>query len=250
MNTIARPLVFFAFLFSSLVFSQIEESYVDFTLSPARLQNREIQVAYEWLEPSEFKTKEMAVTDLIKIASLHQEKNHMVAAKVAFIANRSFDNLSHASLNTKSFISKMLNATAIQPKAPETWIITNKVKAYGLPFKITFDLRFREVSSSAIGTAGGYFKDEASGISGNSRERFMVLDMSNFSQLMYRNYSIVYMKELNHKETLIVATVIAGFNKDMADKLFDHPPINHTRKTMMNNFRSQIMQMVREIQNN
>jgi hypothetical protein len=236
-------------LLTSLAIAQVEESHVDFTLAPALLESGKVQVAYEWLEPAELKTKEMAITDVPKVASLHPDKNHTVAAKLAFVANRSFEELSHSAMNTKGFISKMLHAVTISQKTDDTWAVSNRVKAYSIPFRISFDFRFRETNAASISTAANYLKEEAASVAGKGRERFMILDMTNFSQLMYRNYSIVYMKELGPKKTLVVSTVVAGFNKNMADKIFNLPPINTTEKTMMANFRMQIMHMVREIQN-
>lgn len=229
-------------------FAQSEESHVDFTIRPSAMMAGDIQVAYEWLEPSEFKNKELAVTDLMKVSSMYPEKNHTVAAKIAFMSKRSFDTLSYAQMNSNDFISRMLNSVATRQKGPDLWQVTNKVKAYKIPFKITFDFRFKEVTAASLGAAATYLRDEAAGVAGG-RERFMVLDMSNFSQLMYRNYSLVYMKEIGKNETLVVSTVVAGFNKNMADNFFNLPPLSTTKKTMMGNFRSQIMQIVTEIKN-
>jgi hypothetical protein len=236
-------------IFSHLTFAQVEESHVDFTVSPSLISSGEIQVAYEWLEPSELKNKDVAVTDLHKVAALHPGKNHMVASKIAFISRRSFDELNYASMAKSSFISRMLNAVSISQKSSELWNVTNRVKAYKIPFKVSFDFRFKEASAASIGSAANYLKDEGAGLAGKGRERFMILDMTNFSQLMYRNYTIVYMKEISEKETLVVSTVVAGFNKNMADTFFNLPPFSTTKKTMMDNFETQIMQIVREIQN-
>lgn len=249
MHAKAGFLFILTLLFSHLSLAQVEESHVDFTVSPALISSGEIQVAYEWLEPSTFKTKELAVSDLTKVSALHPGKNHMVASKIAFVSRRSFDELNYASMAKSSFISRMLNAVSISQKSSELWYVTNRVKAYKIPFKVSFDFRFKEVPAASVGAAANYLKDEGSGVSGKGRERFMILDMTNFSQLMYRNYSIVYMKEISEKETLVISTVVAGFNKDMADTFFNLPPFSTTKKTMMDNFETQIMQIVREIQN-
>jgi hypothetical protein len=253
MHAKAVILFILTFLFSQLSFAQssatMEESHVDYTISPAMISSGNVQVAYEWLEPSEFKHKEIVVTDLHKVSALHPGKNHMVASKIAFVSRRSFDELNYASMAKTSFISRMLNSVAISQKSIELWHVTNRVKAYNIPFKVSFDFRFKEVSPSSIGAAANYLRHEGAGVQAKGRERFMILDMSNFSQLMYRNYSLVYMKEISDKETLVISTVVAGFNKEMADRFFNLPPISTTRKTMMDNFETQIMQIVREIQN-
>ena len=249
MHAQAILLLVLSLLFSPFTLAQVEESHVDFTVSPSLISTGEIQVAYEWLEPSAFKTKEMVVADLTKVAALSPGKNHMVASKIAFVSRRSFDELNYASMAKSTFISRMLNAVSISQKSSDVWNVTNRVKAYKIPFKVSFDFRFKEVSAATVGAAANYLKDEGSGVAGKGRERFMILDMTNFSQLMYRNYSIVYMKEISEKETLVISTVVAGFNKDMADNLFNLPPFSTTKKTMMDNFETQIMQIVREIQN-
>lgn len=249
MQAKALLLLVLSLIFSQLTFAQVKETHVDFTVSPSLISSGEIQVAYEWLRPSDLKTKELAVTDLHKVAALHPQKNHIVASKVAFVSRCSFDELNYASMAKSNFISRMLNAVSISQKSPELWNITNRVKAYKIPLKVSFDFRFKEVSAASIGSAADYLRDEGAGLTGKGRESFMILDMTNFSQLMYRNYSIVYMKEISEKETLVISTVVAGFNKEMADNFFNLPPFSTTKKTMMDNFETQIMQIVREIQN-
>jgi hypothetical protein len=241
--------IFLSYLSLAHGSTPLEESHVDYTVSPSVVSAGDIQVAYEWLEAADFKNKELAVTDLHKVSALHPGKNHMVASKIAFVSRRSFDELNYASMAQTSFISRMLNSVSISQKSSELWRISNRVKAYNIPFKVTFDFRFKEVSASAVGAAANYLRNEGAGVSAKGRERFMILDMTNFSQLMYRNYSLVYMKEIGQNETLVISTVVAGFNKEMADRLFNLPPISSTRKTMMDNFETQIMQIVREIQN-
>jgi hypothetical protein len=175
----------------SFAHSQVMESHVDFTVGPGTIQGGSIQYAHEWLEPSEFKNKEMAAVDIVGVSKLHPDNIQLVAAKVAFVSKKSFDQLSHSKMNNADFISEMLDSVGIRSLNADTWRVTNKVKAYAIPFKVSFDFKFNEVSAGSIGKAASYLKGEATGMKG-TRERFMTLDMSSFSMLMYRNYCIVY----------------------------------------------------------
>ena len=236
-------------LFQLQAYAQVEESNVEFTISPSIISSGKIQVAYEWLTPAEFNKKEFALIDSLKVSSLKPENNQLAISKLAFISKRNFDSLSASSMNNASFISKMLNSVGISQKTADTWRVTNKVKAYGLPFKVSFDFKLKEVSLAAVPSIARYFRDQASAIPDQARERLLLLDMSNFSQLMYRNYSYVYMKEINSNETLIVSGIIGGANISTANLIFDHPPFSETESTMINNLRTQIMGMAKNIQN-
>lgn len=238
-----------SFLFVLNQFAHAEERSVDFTVSPGVILDGTIQVSYEWLSPSEFQKKDLSILDLPRLRDLHPGNNHMVASKIAFIARKSFEQLSYAHMNTAAYISSMLNSVAIRQKSADTYYVTNKVRAYSIPFKVGFDFKFKEVSSSALGSSiTQYLRDEASGLKGTGKERFLTLDMTNFSQLMYRNYSIVYMKEISANETLIVSGVIAALDLDMANTFFNIPPFSTTKSTMMENMRGQIGHMARKIQ--
>ena len=63
--------------------------------------------------------------------------------------------------------------------------------------------------------------------------------------LMYRNYSIVYLKEISPNETMVVAGVIAGIDIDKARNYF---LFGGVEKTMLGNLKTQVMNMVRNIQ--
>ncbi len=64
---------------------------------------------------------------------------------------------------------------------------------------------------------------------------------------MYRNYSIVYVKEISPTETLVVSALIAAFDIKTANGLFQFPPFSTTYDTMMGNLRSQILHMTQSI---
>jgi hypothetical protein len=68
--------------------------------------------------------------------------------------------------------------------------------------------------------------------------------MSEFSLLMYRNYAVIYMRELPEQETLIVGGILAAIDINRAETFFPLGP----RKTMMNNLKTQVMSMVRNLQ--
>ncbi len=240
------------FLFdSALSFGQVQERSVDFTISPSLISEGKIQVAYEWISPSEFAKKDLSLLDLPKISSLHPGNNQLTISKVAFISQKSFDELSYAKMNNSTFISQMLNSISISKKSADAWSITNKVKAFQIPFKVSFQLKFNEVSASSLGAAvSNYLRDEGAASKNSGRERFLILDMTNFSQLVYRNYSVVYLKEINANETLVVAGVVAAININSANLFFNHPPFTTAKETMMSNIKTQIMQMARSIQKN
>jgi hypothetical protein len=152
-------------------------------------------------------------------------------------------------MNTEDYVYRMFNSVSVAKKGPSSWAVTNKVKAYGLPFKVSFDLNFTEVKPSGLpASVVKYMEDEASAIPSKGRSRFLVLDLVNFSQLIYRNYSIVYMKELGPSETLVVTIVVAGVDVKKANSFFNFPPVSTTEKAMMKNLRTQILHMASEIQ--
>lgn len=236
-------------LFHALSFAQTIERHVDFTVSPGVILDGKIQVAFEWLSPSEFKNTQLNVMDLAKISALHPNNNQMIASKIAFISKKSFDDLSYSKMNTAPFISNMLNSVSIRQKTADTWDVTNRVKAYSIPFKVSFDIKFKEASAATFSPQlVKYIKDEAAGMKGTGRERYMILDMTNFSQLMYRNYSIVYMKEISATETMIVSGIITGFNLNEGNMFFNFPPFSTTKSTMVGNLKDQILHMARSIQ--
>ncbi|MBA2404488.1 MAG: hypothetical protein H0V66_06940 [Bdellovibrionales bacterium] len=237
-------------LLSTLSFAQTVEKHVDFTVSPGVILDGSIHVAFEWISPANFRNKSLSQMDLQKISALHPNNNQMIVSKIAFISKTSFDNLTYAKMNNANYIAEMLNSVSIRQKTTDTWSVTNKVKAYSIPFKVSFDFKFKEVTPAVLGASlVNYIKDEASGLKGTGRERFMTLDMTNFSQLMYRNYSIVYMKEISPTETMIVSGIIAGFNLQEGNTFFNLPPFSTTKSTMMGNLKTQIMQMAHSIQN-
>ena len=240
-----KMLSFFLLLLGclSLAHAQVMESHVDFTVSPGTIQGGKIQYAHEWLGQDEFKSKEMSVIDVVGVAKLHEDNNQLVAAKVAFVSKKSFDQLAHAQMNNVDFISEMLDSVGVGALTADSWRVTNKVKAYALPFKVSFDFKFREVSAASLGSAASYLRSEGSGFKG-TRERFITLDMNNFSMLMYRNYCIVYVKEISPTETIVVASVIAGINSSRMNQFF---PFG-AQKTMLGNLKTQIMNMARNIQ--
>ncbi len=231
-------------LFSSFVFAQVTESQVDYTISPGVIQSGQIQYSQEWLEPHEFKNKELRSIDLAGVANIHPDRNQMVAAKVAFISRKSFNQLSHSQMNKSDFISEMLDSVGIYSQDGNKWRVTNKVKAYGLPFKISFDLKFQEVSAESIASVARFLRDESSAFRGTGRERFLILDMTNFTHLTYRNYSVIYIKEISSTESMVVAGIVAGINISAAAVYFPFGPKN----TLMSNMRSQVLTMARNIQ--
>ena len=243
----------FAFLALAISLSAlaltVEEKYVDFLLSPATLQGGDIHVGYEWLKPNEFIKRNVSIMDRVKIASSNPSSNQIIASKIGFVSKRKFDDLSSAVMNQSSFIANMLNSVSVKKLSGGSWRVTNKVKAYGLPFNVGFDLKLTEAS---VGTLSAnqlsFLRDEASVLKSSGRERILIVDMTNFSQLMYRNYSIVYMKEIGPSETLIVSALIASFDINMANTLFNFQPFSTARSTMMGNLKEQIMQMAKSIQ--
>jgi hypothetical protein len=244
------PLVLSTLIFSLFTYAQVEERHVDFTISPAILAEGKIHVAYEWLRPQDIFSKNLNVIDIVKVAHINPGLSQLVAAKLALISKQPFDQLTYKKMNTASYISSMLNSVSIKQKSSDVWSIENKVKAFQvIPVKVGFQFKFTEVQPSQISAnALKYLRDEASAIKSNGRERILILDMTQFSQLIYRNYSLVYMKELNTRETLIVAGVITALDIQKANAFFDHPPFSNTEQTLMSNMRTQILHMGMMIQ--
>jgi hypothetical protein len=244
-----KMLFLLTLLFSLSAFSQVEESHVDYDLNPAVLLNGDIQVAYEWMGPSELSRRQLRVIDLAKVAGMHPGNNQLVVSKVALVSKQKFSQLSYEKMNMPDYITEMLDSVGISKKASDYWYVTNKVKAYGLPFKVGFYFRFKDASNSLPSAVMNYFKRETQSFAGTGNERFLTLDMSHFTQLMYRNYSVVYMKELSNGQTLIVSGLIAGIDLNKADSYFNYPPVSRTENTMMGNLEKQILHMARKIQN-
>jgi hypothetical protein len=239
----------FLVIFNQMAFSQTEERSVDFVVSPSVISYGAIQVAFEWLNPSDFNKTDLSLIDLAKVNALSPENNQLIASKIALISKKNFESFSAARMNNAAYISAMLSSVSISAKNAETWSVTNKVKAYSIPFKVSFDLKLKEVSPASLGTGVvNYLRGEAAAIKSSGKERFLILDMTNFSQLMYRNYSVIYIKEISPNETLIVSGIVAGFNLNAANSFFNYPPFSTTKGTMMNNLRSQILNMARMIQ--
>ena len=229
----------------------VEERNVDFTLSPAVINGGDIQIAFEWITPAEFRKKDLAILDLQKIETSYGKNNQMIISKLAFITKQPFDSLSYAKMNTAKYITDMLNSVAITKKSADSWAVTNKVKAYSIPVKVNFDFKFREATANELGAdLLRYVKDENAAFAGPGRERYLILDMTNFSQLMYRNYSVVYMKEVGPNETLIYSGVVSGMDLKAGNTFFNYPPFATTKGTMMGNLRTQIIHMANSIQGN
>lgn len=250
MNAFAALLFSLMLISAPSAFAIPEEKNVEFTLSPALLHDGEIQIAFEWISPSEFRKKDLAMMDLQKINASHPNNNQMVIAKLAFITQQPYESLTYAKMNTAKYITDMLNSVAIRQKASDSWFVTNKVKAYNIPFRVHFDFKFREISAADLdASVVRFIRDENSAFAGPGREHFLILDMTNFSQLIYRNYSIVYVKELGPKETLIYSGAISGIDIKSANGYFNYPPFANTKNTMMGNLRTQITHMAKSIQN-
>jgi hypothetical protein len=249
MKAVAVLLFSLMLMSAQFAHSYVEEKNVEFTLSPALLHDGEIQIAFEWITPANFRKKDLMMMDLQKIHSSHADNNQMIISKLAFTTKQSFDSLSYAKMNSSKYITDMLNSVGITKKASDTWYVTNKVRAYSIPFKVSFDFKFREVSADSFDeNLLRFIRDENSAFAGAGRERYLILDMTNFTQLMYRNYSVVYMKELSPNETLIYSGVVAGLDLKAANSFFNYPPFATTKATMMGNLRTQILHMARSIQ--
>ncbi len=241
-------LIFGLFVFSFSLFAQIEEKYVDFPLSSSVIDAGESHLGLEWLSPGDFLKTNLSVMDLPQVSSLNPGNNQIIAAKLAFQSEKSFNDFSFESMNNATFISHMLSSVNLSQKSSGSWLVTNKVKAYGIPFKVNFELTFKELDAKSISkNVVAYFRREADVSAGAGRERFLLLDMTRFSQLMYRNYCIVYLKELGNSKTLIVAGLIASFDLKAANSYFNYPPFSSTHDTMMGNLRTQMLNMVKSI---
>ncbi|MFY7993259.1 MAG: hypothetical protein ACOVP4_08220 [Bacteriovoracaceae bacterium] len=224
-----------------------EEAYLDFRVDASALERGQDQMSFEWQGPDQFRSTQMAVTDLVNINKSHPENLHMVNSKIAMISSRPLNDFAVESISTQKMVKDLLRSVSVIPKGGHVYDVTNKVKAYGISFKVSFKLAIKEVKPNAH--IAKYFRDQASLFEGTGNERFVSLDMTNFSQLMYRNYSIIYAKELKDGRTLIVASTVSGFNLKKANSYFNYPPISRTDSTMVGNIRSQTLHMLKEMKN-
>lgn len=223
-----------------------EESDVDFRIDSAVLE-RENQLAFEWQSPDQFRATRMSVTDHVKLNKMSPESLYMVNSKIAMISNRPLEDFKIKKLSTAQTVKNMLRSTSVVAQGNNNYRVANKVKAYGLPFTVKFNLAIREIQPDAA--TAKYFRDEAIQFEGSGREVFATLDMTDFSQIMYRNYSAIYVKELKDGRTLLIATIMAGFNVEKANSYFNFPPISRTENTMVGNLRSQTLHMMKEMKN-
>jgi hypothetical protein len=236
-------------LLSLTAFAQVEEELVDFRISPKILQAGQIHVGFEWLTAPEFRTRQLAVMDRPRISQMNPHNLQLVASKVALISQQSFDELTYERMNQADYIQDMLGAIAIDPLTANTWYLTNRVKAYKLPFRLGYELQALEVSPEELPRElTTWLRREGAEFAGTGRERFISLDMSRFTQLIYRNYSVIYIKELPNGKPLIISGVIAGININRANFFFNYPPLSRTENKMMNNMREQVLQMAFKIQ--
>ncbi len=233
-----------AFAFNALA---LEEKDVDFRVDQTLLERGEDQIAIEWQSPDQFRSTEISITDLVRVNKLNPSKLQMINAKTAMISNRPMNDFSVKNLATAKMVKDMLRSVSTTQKSSNVFDVTNKVKAYGLPFKVSFTLELKETTPSAA--VRSYFTSQAAGFAGTGRESFMTLNMTNFSQLMYQNYSVIYTKELANGKTLIIATIMAGFDLPKANSYFNYPPFARTDNTMIGNFRSQTEHMLKSMKN-
>jgi hypothetical protein len=235
--------------FSLSIYAQVYESNVDYSISSALLESGEVHFGYEWLSPAQFKTKDISKTDLRGLSKITAPFNHIIAAKIGFISDRSFQELSLKKMNEPAFIKKMLRATSVTAKDSGKWEITNKVKAYGFYFKVDFSLKLTEANSSELREIAGFMRSEANKFINSGRERFILVEMTDFDQLLYGNFGVVYMREISPDKTLIIATIISAFNQNKANRFFQFPPFSYAYNTITNNFKSLTMGMIEEIKN-
>lgn len=224
-----------------------EESNIDFRVDSAELERGDDQIAFEWQTPDQFRATRVALTDHVKVNKLSPQNLHMVNAKIAMISNRPFEDFTLKKLSTATMVKDMLRSTSVVPQGNHTYRVANKVKAYGLPFTVKFTLAVKEIQPDAV--TAKYFREQAVQFEGSGRESFATLDMTDFSQIMHRNYSAIYAKELKDGRTLIIATIMAGFDLDKANSYFNFPPFSRTQSTMVNNLRSQTVHMLKEMKN-
>jgi hypothetical protein len=230
-------------------YAQVEETTVSFKVSPKIIATGEIQMAFAWLNAGEFAQLDMAVMDQPGIHLMHPHNLKMVVSKLAFLTTQTFEDLAYANLNQADYIQDMLGALVIDQLSSDSWYLTNRVKAYKLPFRLGYELQTREVEATRLRKElVQYFRKEAADFPGTGRERFISLDMHQFTQLIYRNYSVCYMKELRDGRMLIISGVIAGININRANFFFNYPPFSRTETKMLGNMREQVLVMARKIQ--
>lgn len=228
-------------------YSQEEEASIDFRVDSAALERGEDQMSFEWQSVDQFRSTQVAVTDLVKVNLLQPENIQMVNAKVAMLSAKPFSYFVLKNLATVEMVQNLLESQAVSVKGANAFAVTNKVKAYGLPFKVNFDLLMKEIAPDTA--VKNYFKSQGAAFEGTGKEVFLSLDMTNFSQLIYRNYSVIYAKELKNGKTLLIATVICGINIDKANTYFNYPPISRTDRRMVGNIRTQTLHMMKQMKN-
>lgn len=236
------------FAFSQFAHSQVIEKDVDFSVSPTLIEDGEVQYSLGWHTPNDFRKTNVSIIDEVKVSSIKPNNNQIISGKLIFITEKPYDDFTQAKMNNAEYISYMLNSVSVNKKSSESWSVVNKVRAYNIPFKVSFDFAFKELETSNLPShILKYFQDESSAFKGTGREKFVTLDMTNFSQLMYRNYSIVYLKEISKGKSLVIAALVTGFDLNSANNFFNFPPFSTTRGTMTANLKTQVFHIVNSI---
>jgi hypothetical protein len=235
-------LCFSNFSFAQNIVIQNEDN-LNFAVNKTKIIGNSAQLSISWIAPSVLNKTVFKDLDLKKYSTIEAISNYQVIAKVAFISNKPIEKLSFNEMNNSNFIQKMLGSINVSSNG-QLWDIENKVKAYGLGFRLYFTLDLQEVDfSSQKESIKKLIRNDLNNYP-ESEETFISLDMYDFSQLIYGNIAIVALKKIDANKTLIVSYILCAINKRAADRFFNYPPFSQTEEKMKNNLREQTLQMI------
>lgn len=222
----------------------IRENKAIFNVNKDHLDVGGIQYGLEWLTPYEFNLHPLKKLDLINEISSDEYRTKVVVAKLVFVSQKSFDNLSLEKLSTKEVVQEMFDASFVENNN-NIFKVWSTARAYGFNFQVSYNLVLKnESNNQSITQIQKYFKEDISLFQG-SRTRVLKITMNNFSRLMNKNESFIYMKELPNGTTFISATVISTLDSRNASLLF---PFGKAESVMLRNMQDQILSMSRNIQ--
>lgn len=225
--------------------STIYENSVNFSIRESELQRGNIQFASEWLTPSAFYQHPLSFMDFDKQVLSQFSRSQVVLSMESFVTNASFDELSFQKLNQASIIKLMFDSLSISKKG-EIFSVTNKVKAYGFPINLHYDVRLNQESKVSIPlTVKNWFKNKIKHLSVTSRSQIIVIETFNFSQLMFKNTGIVFFQELTSGDVIIIATGLSTIDINKANLFF---PFGMAKNQMLSNVENQMIHMAQKIQ--
>jgi hypothetical protein len=221
------------------------EANTNYKVQADWIERGRLQYGTEWLTPTRFSTHPLIVMDYLSQSKEFPGRNQVVLSSISFVTATSFDRLSKEALNKADIVKKMFDANSVTPTGG-SFLLNTTVKAYGFPIGVDFVLTLKKVEETQLSkTSHSFIKSKLSHLSATGRNRILIIEMNQFSQLIYKNTGIVYMQELTNGHVALHAIGVSTINIQKANLFF---PFGMAQSQMINNIEEQIIHMAREIQ--